>query len=142
MDLRNVTPKRDQRTKQGCVKECKSDVHVDVYGGVREVAAEFLSNLSADAPLMEAGLDSLGAVEFRNRLAERLGEAVALPETLIFDFPTLRQLEAHLSTQVRPHEPAGGLSTGGIASDFSPALLAALLPAERIARCACPGGRP
>ena len=68
----------------------------DIAALVLEVAAELLSNPSADTPLMQAGLDSLGAVELRNRLTARLGDAPELPETLIFDFPTLRQIEAHL----------------------------------------------
>ena len=33
---------------------------------------------------MEAGLDSLGATEFRNQLSQRL--SIALPDTLVFDF--------------------------------------------------------
>eukprot|EP00964_Phaeocystis_antarctica_P159261 scaffold130231_cov80-Phaeocystis_antarctica.AAC.1 len=47
---------------------------------------------------MEAGLDSLGAVELRNQLQEALGEgAPALPSTLAFDHPTARQLAVFLA---------------------------------------------
>eukprot|EP00966_Prymnesium_polylepis_P309390 7149172-Prymnesium_polylepis.1 len=46
---------------------------------------------------MEAGVDSLGAVEFRSRLSSKIGD-VRLPETLIFDHPTLRQVNTHVSS--------------------------------------------
>ena len=58
---------------------------------VQQVANELLPGVSSDAPLMEAGLDSLGVVEFRNRLTSRLGSDTELPETLLFDFPIVSE---------------------------------------------------
>ena len=68
--------------------------------------------VDADAPLLEAGLDSLGAVELRNQLQQALGEgAPALPSTLVFDHPTARQLAAFLEAQHAPAAPAPPLAT-------------------------------
>ena len=67
-------------------------------------------SVDADAPLMEAGLDSLGAVELRNQLQHAAGEGVALPSTVVFDHPTARQLaELFVVESGRPL----GASTGG-----------------------------
>ena len=75
----------------------RPDTAVKAGEALAEVYAELLApGTTADAPLMEAGLDSLGSVEFRNRVAAKF-EGAELPETLVFDFPTLRQLEGHLN---------------------------------------------
>ena len=58
-----------------------------------------------EAPLMEAGLDSLGAVELRNSLSSAFG--VDLPPTAMFDYPTIAALARFLETA------AGGAASAG-----------------------------
>jgi len=55
--------------------------------------------VDADAPLMEAGVDSLGAVELRSQLQQAAGVDVKLPSTLVFDHPTVRQLADYFVAQ-------------------------------------------
>ncbi len=44
----------------------------------------------------DLGMDSLMAVEIRNRLYAQLGNAVALPSTALIEFPTIEALTAYL----------------------------------------------
>lgn len=48
---------------------------------------------------MEAGLDSLGAVELRNQLAAEYA-SLELPATLTFDYPTISALSQYLARQL------------------------------------------
>jgi hypothetical protein len=94
---------------------------------VRETVRELMgSEVSADVPLMEAGLDSLGATEFQSRLSQRLGGDITLSDTLIFDFPTLRQIEAHVTTLL----PATSAAAPAAAVGGLPAALLQLLASQ------------
>ena len=74
--------------------------------------------VSADQPLMEAGLDSLGAVELRNSLATRF--SLDLPATLIFDYPTAKALSQILASQLQTKAPTRQ-HTGGTIVELGPA---------------------
>jgi acyl carrier protein len=76
---------------------------------VRTEAATVLGHPSRhrvepDQSFLELGVDSLMAVELRNRLATATGRT--LPATLVFDHPSPRRLAHHLHTRLAPAEPA------------------------------------
>lgn len=56
------------------------------------------SEIDDDEPLMAAGLDSLGSVEFSNVLAQKL--SMQMPGTLIFDYPSIRAVSDYLTQQM------------------------------------------
>ncbi|MGO4617490.1 type I polyketide synthase [Nocardia sp. 2YAB30] len=73
-----------------------------VLGFVREHAAAVLGHPSAaaiepDAPFNELGIDSLGGVELRNRLAEATG--MKLPSSLVFRYPTTTAVARYLRSR-------------------------------------------
>lgn len=71
---------------------------------VREVVASILgiaaAAVEADRGLFESGLDSLAAIELRQRLQARFG--VSLPATLVFKFPTVAAIAEHLQGRAEP----------------------------------------
>lgn len=60
------------------------------------------SGISKDEPLMEAGLDSLGAVELRNSVSAKFG--VELPATVTFDHPSVVALAEYVAAKVAPQQ--------------------------------------
>ncbi|MEV6191898.1 SDR family NAD(P)-dependent oxidoreductase [Streptomyces sp. NPDC051920] len=86
----------------------EADRAARVLALVREEASRALGlpsteSVRPDQPLRELGMDSVTAVELRNRIGTRIG--ARLPATLLFDHPTAARLSAHLL--------ATALATGG-----------------------------
>ena len=96
--VHNVTPNHfascvKKRLTQSPVKArthgpgMRVQLHVTVLSCVVEVLG---TQVSSDTPLMEAGVDSLGATELQRALGERLStEAEA---TLLFDYPSIERI--------------------------------------------------
>ena len=94
--LRNLSP-AEQRdyVKQVVLNVAKGVLQQDTF--------------AADAPLLEAGMDSLLAVEFRNRLKKEL-PGVKLSYTVTFDYPTVDAIAGFALSQVAPaasYDPLG-----------------------------------
>ncbi|MET7768961.1 type I polyketide synthase [Nocardia sp. NPDC005366] len=80
-----------------------------ILGVIRSHAAAVLGHESREAvppdtAFTELGFDSLGAVEFRNRLKAATG--VKLPTTVVFDYPNAAKLARYLREEIAPeHDP-------------------------------------
>ena len=71
-----------------------------VLSKVHEVVSG--TDVGADDPLMESGVDSLAATELQNSLQRELGAAVKLPSTMVFDSPTAAEIALLISHQLLP----------------------------------------
>jgi hypothetical protein len=80
--------------------------------------------------LNELGLDSLLALELRNRLGAALGEKQ--PATLLFNYPSIAALRDHLATRLIPAERDNDAPRGGT-GDALAREVAAMSDAELVA---------
>merc|ERR1712217_381848 len=110
------------KAKKQVVKKVGGGAPVEVYKGpsaeeileqVKGAAMDLIGSdsLEGDMPLMEAGLDSLAAVEYGSILSKNF-KGVDLPPTLMFVHPTTNMIAelitADLKTKLTVTEQAGG----------------------------------
>ena len=90
-----VQPGASSRWNETTVEAIELEVRLSVESVVRDLlGAEASEQLDCSASLMEAGLDSLGATQLVRDLSGKL--ELDLGPTLLFDFPTIDTLVAHL----------------------------------------------
>merc|ERR1712129_273893 len=57
-------------------------------------------DLQDDEPLMEAGLDSLAAVEYHGMLSKTF-DGISLPSTMMFDMPTVKETSTYITNELK-----------------------------------------
>jgi acyl transferase domain-containing protein/NADPH:quinone reductase-like Zn-dependent oxidoreductase/SAM-dependent methyltransferase/acyl carrier protein len=112
-ELREESPKRRRQRLREYVRS--------LVGGVLGIEAG--DEVSDKQPLMEMGLDSLMAVELRNRLRTGLGIESSLPATLVFDYPTIASLCDYLAQDALGWDPPQTRTAGNGRGDEHPAAL-------------------
>src|SRR5690606_23969185 len=86
-------------------------VLVEFVGAEASAVLGLPGGVAGERPLQELGLDSLMAVELRNRLQKRAD--LRLPATLLFDYPTIKALAGLLlrELKVEPQTPVGAIKS-------------------------------
>ncbi|QDZ22814.1 polyketide synthase [Chloropicon primus] len=92
------------------------------------------SQVPIDSPLVAAGIDSLGAVELRNSLENVLG--VALPGTLVFDYPSISAIVSYMAPNTTVQVQAKEITRGATRKEYLHYIvdIASQLPYAREAR--------
>ena len=75
----------------------REDVLVSFLQGEVQAVMRLPSAPASATGFFDLGMDSLMAVELRNRLNRAFSDAYVAPNTLVFDFPTIDELALHLS---------------------------------------------
>ncbi|CEM32068.1 unnamed protein product [Vitrella brassicaformis CCMP3155] len=109
-----------------------------IHTAVVDEAATVLGMTEApplDSPLQELGIDSLGAVEFRNALSSKIG--VKLPATTLFDYPTLNAIIDFIYSEV-----SGGADEAAAVDEWGVPVPVAMSESLAVVSVSCrlPGG--
>ncbi len=97
-DVEQASQAASRRQPTGMRPAHKTSSETSMLAEVRSVVEQMLAKpINPSQPLMEAGLDSLGAVELRTALGQKFN--LELPATVTFDYPSAASLSRFLSSQ-------------------------------------------
>jgi len=103
-ERKNISSQEPQQTLSDQLKQAQDEKREHLIlsylqkTGSKIAGYEDDQHMDIDKPLIDAGFDSLMAVEFRNILNKALN--TSLPATLIFDYPTLQHISDYILDEV------------------------------------------
>ena len=104
-----VPPRAPSRTATAIIPGPGADRHAWLFAHLARALGETLKRAADDPipprqPLFDVGLDSILALELRDRLEQELG--IGLKPTVLFTYPTLETLVDHLLTLLPTERPS------------------------------------
>ena len=121
--LENVMPKKEQQfdllkeisaaapQKQASILKTYVGTVIRAVLGLPETYA-----IEEEKSFFDIGLDSLMAVEVRNRLQKAMGDAFTVPSTIIFDRPSIKKLATFLNEKLDIKEEAASEKLPNVAN--------------------------
>jgi len=73
---------------------CRDTIEAEIRDVLGSLIGDDPMQMHTEAPLMDVGLDSLSAVQFRNDLQKKIH--IDLPGTLAFDYPSIRDIVEYI----------------------------------------------
>ncbi len=109
----------------------REDLLASFLQGEIQAVLRLPSAPAASVGFFDLGMDSLMAVELRNRLNRAFSDTYSAPNTLVFDYPTIADLARHLATVLGEPDPAPET-----AADGTPETVAGAMPEPALQQAA------
>ncbi len=118
---------------RGPVGRERQDLLVSFLQGEVQAVLRLSSAPSPTVGFFDLGMDSLMAVEFRNRLNRAFSGVYTAPNTVVFDYPDISKLAAHLDEELGEVSEAPAPETEPASTPFAVSVPAPAAPVAAVA---------